>query len=54
MKVKDLIKKLKKMPQNLDVYVRDHDQTDEEVSGSVNVVAEVDTESHGLAVVLSS
>lgn len=54
MKVKDLIKKLKDMPQDMDVYMHDHDQTDEETSGSVNCVYEIETESHGLAVVLSS
>ena len=54
MKVKELIKKLKSMPQNSEVHVRDHDQSDEEVSGSVGSVSEMETEDGDIYVVLSS
>lgn len=38
MKVKQLIAKLKKMPQDLEVYTADHDHSDWEVSSHVNSV----------------
>lgn len=38
MKVKDLIKKLKNMPQEYEVKMRDHDQSDDDPAAPVNHV----------------
>jgi hypothetical protein len=42
MKVKELIKLLKKMPQDLEVAVRDHDQSENELSCFINNVTITD------------
>ena len=38
MKVRELIKKLKKMPQNINVYTSNHDNYEWETSGNVSGV----------------
>jgi len=38
MKVKKLIKQLQKMPQNLEVYIAEHDNSEWEVSGETGSV----------------
>ena len=47
MKVKELIKRLQKMPQELQVYMADHDHSEYEVSAKVNTVSIVDKELAG-------
>jgi len=42
MKVKDLIKQLKKMDQNLEVGIAAHDNLDKEVPGWVNSIYETE------------
>lgn len=44
MKVKDLIKKLEKMPKNLEIYGADHDHGKFETSSSINEVELINKE----------
>jgi len=47
MTVKQLIKQLEKMPQNLQVYVSDHDHSEYETNGEVGDVTLIDRSNAG-------